>query len=112
MVEYSKDRFAYEVLDGQVTNDMYQVMDEVIYFRDKIYLTGNSQLREKTLCATHDPPLSSHHGFTKTYRAIQERFSWRGLKEDVRRHVNECEVCERNKGELSQLRVCYNRFPF
>ena len=90
MVEYSKDRFACEVLDEQVTDDRYRVMDEVIYFRDMIFLIESSKLKEKILHASHDSPLSGHQGFSKTYRAIRERFSWKGLKEDVLQHVREC----------------------
>ena len=41
-VEYSKDRFACEILDGQVTDDRYRVMDEMIYYRDRIFLTEGS----------------------------------------------------------------------
>ena len=36
LVEYSKDRFACKVLDGQMTDDRYRVIDEIIYYRDKI----------------------------------------------------------------------------
>jgi len=32
LVEYSKDKFAYEILDGLVMDDQYQVMNEVIYY--------------------------------------------------------------------------------
>ena len=74
-------------------DDRYRVMDEVIYYRDRIFLTEGSQLKKKILHALHDSPLSGHQGFTKTYRAISERFSWKGLKEDVLQHVRECEVC-------------------
>ena len=42
LVEYSKDRFSCEILDGQVKDDRYRVMDEVIYFRDQIFLIGSS----------------------------------------------------------------------
>ena len=73
LIEYSKDHFSYEVLDEQITDDMYRVMDEVIYFRDRIFLTGGYHLKEKVLHASHDSPLSGHQGFTKTYRAIRER---------------------------------------
>ena len=75
LVEYSKDCFACEILDGQVTGDGYRVMDEIIYYRDRIFLTVGSQLKKKILQASHDSPLSGHQGFTKTYRAIRERFS-------------------------------------
>ena len=83
LVEYSKDKFACEVLDGQVADDRYRVVDEIIYYRDRIFLTEGSQLKKKILQASHDSPLAGHQGFTKTYRAIRERFSWKGLKEDV-----------------------------
>ena len=35
LVEYSKDHFSCKILDGQVTDDKYRVMDEVIYFRKR-----------------------------------------------------------------------------
>ena len=92
-MEYSKDHFSCEILDDHISDDRYKVMDEVIYFRDRIFLTGGSQLKEKVLHASHGSPLSGHQGFTKTYMAIRERFSWKGLKEDILRHVREYEVC-------------------
>ena len=89
LVEYSKDDFACEILDGVVSDESFRVMDEVIYYWDRIFLAKNSKLKEKILLASHDSPLSGHEGFIKTYRAIRERFSWKGLKEDVLRHVRE-----------------------
>lgn len=64
-------------------------------------MTEGSQLNKKILQASHDSPLAGHQGFTKTYRAIRERFSWKGLKEDVLQHIRECDICQRNKGEMS-----------
>jgi len=49
LVEYSKDRFACEVLDGHVVDDRYRVVDEIIYYRDRIFLTEGSQLKKKIL---------------------------------------------------------------
>ena len=62
-------------------------------------MAKNSKLKEKILLASHDSPLVGHQGFTKTYRAIRERFSWKGLKEDVLQHVKECTISQHNKGE-------------
>ena len=42
LVEYSKDRFACEVLDRRVVDDRYRVVDEIIYYRDMILLTEGS----------------------------------------------------------------------
>eukprot|EP00253_Pinus_taeda_P004467 PITA_04467 len=111
LVEYSKDGFAFEVLDGQVADDRYRVVDEIIYYRDQIFLTEGSQLKKKILQASHDSPLAGHQGFTKTYRAIKERFSWKGLKENVLQHIRECDICQRNKGEMSHLAGLLQPFP-
>ena len=60
LVEYSKDNFSCKVLDGQVKDDRYRVIDEIIYYRDRIFLTEGSQLKKKILQASHDSPLSGH----------------------------------------------------
>jgi len=93
LVEYSKDRFTCEVLDGAITDDRYRLMNEIIYCKDWIYLVPNSQLREKIMQAVHDSPLAGHREFTKTYRAIREHLAWKGLKGDVLRHVQVCGTC-------------------
>ena len=66
-----------------MADDRYRVIDEIIYYRDRIFLNEGSQLKKKILQASHDSPLEGHQEFTKTYRTIRERFSWKGLKEDV-----------------------------
>ena len=63
-------------------------------------MTERSQVKKKILQASHDSPLVGHQQFAKTYRAIRERFSLKGLKEDVLQHIRECDVCQRNKGEM------------
>jgi hypothetical protein len=99
LVEYSKNKFACEVMDGQIQDDRYRVIDDVIFYKDRVYLVPDSGLKKKILTAVHDSPLAGHQGFFKTYRQIRERFSWKGLKQDVIRHVSECVTCQQNKSE-------------
>jgi uracil DNA glycosylase len=93
LVDYSKNKFACEILDGQVQNDRYRVIGDVIFYKDQVYLAPGLGFRKKILAAVHDSPLSCHQGFFKTYRQVRERFSWKGLKQDVMRHINECVTC-------------------
>lgn len=85
-------------------------MDDVIHYKDRIYLVLGSQLKERIMQATHDSPLLGYLGFLKTYHAVRERFSWWGLKGDVLMHVRECVDCQRNKIEflypLDLLQLC------
>jgi hypothetical protein len=97
LVEYSKNKFPCEVLDGQVQGDRYMVIDDIIFYKDKVYLIPGSGLKKKILATVHDSPLVGHQGFFKTYRKIIERFSWKGLKQDVMRYISECVTCQQNK---------------
>jgi hypothetical protein len=99
LVEYSKNKFACEVMDGQVQDDNFRIMDDIIYYKGRIFLVPESTFKAKVLQASHDSPVAGHQGFIKTYRQIWERFAWKGLKEDVMRHMKECTTCQANKDE-------------
>jgi hypothetical protein len=83
LVEYSKKNFTCDVMDGKIQNDGYRVIDDVIFYKDRVYLVPDLGLKKKILTIVHDSPLAGHQGFFKTYRHIMERFSWKGLKLDV-----------------------------
>jgi hypothetical protein len=99
LVEYSKNKFACEVMDGQIQDDRYRVIDNVIFYKDRVYLVPDLGLKKKIVIAVHDSPIAGHQGFFKTYRQIKERFSWKRLKQDVMRHISECVTCQQNKSE-------------
>jgi hypothetical protein len=89
LVEYSKSKFACEILDGQIQDDFYRVIDDTIYYKDKIYLVPESKIKEKVMHVAHNSPLSEHLSYIKTDRKIRERFAWKGLKNNVLRFVKE-----------------------
>jgi hypothetical protein len=62
-------------------------------------LVPGSTFKAKVFHACHDSPMAGHHGISKIYRKVRERFSWKGLKEDVIKHVKECTTCQENKDE-------------
>ena len=99
------------MLEGTHADERYCVMDDVIYYKGRIYLVPDSQLRERILQAAHDSPLSRHQRFWKTYMVVRERFTWKGLKEDVLRYVRECEACQWNKGELTYPTGLFQPLP-
>ena len=77
--------------------DRSRIIDDIIYYKGRIYLVPESTLKRKIIQASHDSPLSRHQGFLKTYRQIRERFSWKGLKEEVMQHIRECSTTNRIK---------------
>jgi hypothetical protein len=80
-------------MDGHIQDDMYQVVDGIIYYIYKIYLFSKAILREESIRDIHDKPFLGNPGYFRTYQHIRERFSWEGLKDDVLRHMSECMTC-------------------
>jgi hypothetical protein len=68
LVQYSKDKFTCEILDGQVQDGRNRVIDDVIFYKDRVYLVLGSSLGKKVFATVHDSPLKCHQGFFKTYR--------------------------------------------
>jgi hypothetical protein len=80
-----------------VVDDRYQVLYDVIFYKDWIYLVPESTLKRKIIKVYHDSPATWHQGHFKTYMQIRERFSWKVLKDDVLQHIWECMNCQQNK---------------
>ena len=93
LVEYSKNQFACEVMDHSAQDDRYKVVDDIIYYKDRIYLVPESTIKGKIMEAIHNTPLTRHFCFFKTYRQAMERFTWKSLKDDVLKHVRDCVTC-------------------
>jgi hypothetical protein len=99
IVEYAKDQFACQLLDGKIQDDNFRVINDLIYYKGRIFLVPGSALKAKILHACHNSPVAGHQGISKTYRQVGERFAWKGLKEDVMKHVKECTTCQEKKDE-------------
>jgi hypothetical protein len=76
-----------------------------------IYLVPESTLKDKILSAVHDAPLAGHPGYLKTYRKVRERFSWKGLKEDVLWYVRKCMTFQQNNLELTHPTCLIQSLP-
>jgi transposase InsO family protein len=70
-----------------------------LWYKDRLYLCKNSQLKQKVLLELHTSPVEGHSRFLKTYHRVKKDFFWDGLKTNVQRFVAECVVCQQNKVE-------------
>ena len=74
-------------------------------------MVPESEFKRRVLQACHDSPLVGHQGFVKTYRHVREIFAWRGMKEDVMRHIRECSTCQENKEEHTHPTGLFQPLP-
>ena len=75
VVEYAKDPRTNEIMEGNIPNDEFKIIEELILYRGRILLAANSKVKGKIMKEYHDNPLSGHKGFYKTYKKIRERYS-------------------------------------
>jgi hypothetical protein len=68
LVEYSKNKFACEVMDGQVQDNNFRIMDDIVYYKGQIFLVLESTFKAKVLQTCHDLLVARHQGFIKTYK--------------------------------------------
>ena len=74
-------------------NEEYKVHENLIYYKNRIFLVPGSELKRKILGAAHDALVAGHPGFLKTYRKVRERFTWKGFKDDVLMYLNAFYAC-------------------
>ena len=66
-LDHSRNKFSCELIEGEIRDGIYKVVDGIIYYKDMIYLVPGSDLGNKILEASHDSSLAGHPGFLKTY---------------------------------------------
>ena len=86
--------------------------DEVVYMEGRIYVPNNKDLKEEIMREHHDPADVRHLGQHRMQELIKRTYWWLGLKEDVKKYVQECVKCQQNKmqhqrkaGELHLLEI-------
>lgn len=99
IAEYAKNDFTSKLLDGSLVDAKFRIHDGLIFYKNRIFLVPESKLKERVISALHDASFAGHPGFYKTYRIVREKFSWKGLKDDLMKHVRECSTCQKNKSE-------------
>ena len=71
----------------------YTLIDDLIIYKNMIYLVRGSKVKQLILRAFHNSPTVGHPGYFKTYKLVQEQFTWKGLKANVLQYVCERHVC-------------------
>jgi hypothetical protein len=80
-------------------SDTFTWKNDSLWYKDRLYLCKNSQLKQKVLLELHTSPVGGYSRFLQTYHRVKKVFFWDGLKTDVQRFVAECLDCQQNKVE-------------
>ncbi|KAJ5099347.1 Retrovirus polyprotein [Penicillium argentinense] len=63
----------------------------------RLVVPDDGDLRARLLDEIHRQPSIAHPGQEKTKRMVSARYYWQNLSGDVKRYVNNCQICKRTK---------------
>ncbi|KAG8499142.1 hypothetical protein CXB51_005543 [Gossypium anomalum] len=68
--------------------------DDCLRFRDRICVSGNSDLIQMILNEAHNSRLSVHPASTKMYNDLKQHYWWSRMKSDIFDFVSKCLICQ------------------
>ena len=63
----------------------------------KVYVPKDEKLRVEVIQLYHDMPVEGHGGQWKMTELVTRNFWWPGVMKEVKKYVEGCNVCQRNK---------------
>jgi hypothetical protein len=96
--ELELQQLVSRIRQGEVL-DPWSYRSRLIFFKDRIYLWANSPLTHAIIQKFHT---GSHEGFHKMWHRLKLVFYWQGACSQLKVFLRECDVCQRNKSELTK----------
>ena len=75
--------------------------DELILKEGKVYVPKDEGLRTEIIRLHHDTPVGGHGGQWKMVELVTRNFWWPGVTKEVKRYVEGCNSCQRNKNQAA-----------
>ena len=86
--------------------------DEIVYLEGRIYILNNKKIKKRILWENYDLVDVGHPGQHRMLELLKRNYWWLGLKEDIKKYVQDCFKCQQNKvqhqrklGELYPLEI-------
>ena len=76
--------------------------DGLMLKEGKVYVPKDEALRVEIIRLHHDMPMGGHGGQWKMAEMVTQNFWWPGVTREVKRYVEGCDACQRNKNRTEQ----------
>lgn len=78
-------------------NDWHIDDDNLLYFKNKLYIPDNDALKKQILRLHHNIPIRAHPGIFNTLEQIKRTYYWPGMQKYVSDYVHGCTICQQMK---------------
>ena len=69
----------------------------LLYYFHIIYVSDETIMKAKILRLHHDDFLTKHFEIKKTHSLLQKKFYWLRMLKDIKKYIQNCDVCQRVK---------------
>lgn len=69
----------------------------LVYFKNKLYIPPDQELRRKIVAMHHEPEVMGHPGVFKTTEEVSREYWWPKMKTFIQQYVRGCAICQSNK---------------
>jgi hypothetical protein len=76
-----------------------QDVDGVLWFKDRLVVPKDFELRRKIMDEIHYSRYSIHLGTNKMYQDLKKNFWWIRMKREIAKYVSECDTCQKIKAD-------------
>jgi len=83
-------------------DEEWREIDGIMYKEGKVYVPRDDELRTEIVRLHYDIPVGGYGGQWKTVELVIWNFWWLGVTKEVKRYVEECDTCQRNKNHTEQ----------
>ena len=75
----------------------YFTWDDLWYWKRRLLIPRTSNLVQQILREFHSSLIGGHSSIARTLARISTYFKWHGMKDDVKKFVIECSICQQAK---------------
>jgi hypothetical protein len=90
-------KYIREKMEANKANCFRKDDQGVIWFKDRIVVPKDAEVRQQILDEAHLSRYSIHPGSTKMYQDMKQHYWWTKMKIEISRYVAKCDTCRRVK---------------
>ncbi|QRV95323.1 Transposon Tf2-1 polyprotein [Ceratobasidium sp. AG-Ba] len=97
---YLQDKHVTHIIEALQRSDKvknWHWNNELLMFKNKIYVPNDNSIRKDILASQHDNMAAGHPGQFRTLELVNQKYHRKSLKKTVTSYVSNCESCIRNK---------------
>jgi hypothetical protein len=87
----------------QKVEDYELGIDEILLYRNRVYVPNSFELRNAILKEMHNVPYAGHPGYHKTISVVKSQYYWPVMKREIYDFIAKCLECQRVKAEHRHL---------